>query len=86
MGSEDKLQRQKKGPWNLGYKKVKVTHLEGKRRGTRKVEGIFWEGEHSGSSVLSTLKGGDFRGSPRVSIEYSLAFQVSSSFEGCGLH
>ena len=35
MGSGNKLQRQNKGPWSLGKRKVMVTHL-GKKEGERK--------------------------------------------------
>ena len=41
MGSRNKLQRQKKGPWNLGERKVKVTSLVGQEKGARKGAGVL---------------------------------------------
>ena len=43
MVSGNKLQRQKKGPWSLGERRVKVMCL-GEERGARKGAGLLLEG------------------------------------------
>ena len=49
-GSGNELWRQKKGPWSLGERKAKVTHL---REGQRKGAGVLQKGKmHAGSSIL----------------------------------
>ena len=63
MGLVNKLQRQKKGPWSLGERKVKVMCLEGEEVCVGgKAIACSLEGESSGSSVLQAFKSRDFRG------------------------
>ena len=49
MGSGNKLQKQKKGPWSLGEGKGKVRHLgrgrEGRRRARERLWHAPWEEE-----------------------------------------
>ena len=46
LGSRNQLQKQKKGPWNLGERKAKVTPLGG-RRGRRERCGHIPERERA---------------------------------------
>ena len=43
--SGNKLQRQKKGPWSLGEKRVKVRRMGGVKEGEGKSAGVLGEGE-----------------------------------------
>ena len=40
MGPGNKLQRQKMGPWSFGERRIKVTHLGGRRGGRESNGGI----------------------------------------------
>ena len=44
VDSGNKLQRQKKGPWSLGEREVKVTYLQGRRSRGEKGRGVLPRG------------------------------------------
>ena len=68
MGSENKLQRQKTGPWSLGERKVKVTHLEGRKEG-EEMCGLAHRRRMSWVFLLRAFKGGNFKGGLRGGYE-----------------
>ena len=63
MGSGNKLQRQKKGIWSLGERKVK--HFGGRNGGGGRLRPTPGRETPAGSSILRAFKGGNLRRGPR---------------------